>query len=161
MGYRIGLGEDIHRLEEGRPLILSGVNVPFEKGLLGHSDADVVFHSVSDALLSAVGERDIGYHFPPSKEEIKGIDSRNILRFAAEKVKVHGYRISNVSVVITAERPKLSPYIEEFKKSLDATLGIGIRNIGITCKTNEGLGPLGENKAIACHAIALLEEAND
>ena len=158
MEYRIGLGEDIHRLEEGRPLILCGVEVPFEKGLLGHSDADVVFHALSDALLSAIGERDIGFYFPPSKEEFKGIDSREILTFALDKTKEKGCFISNVSIVITAERPKLSPYIEAFKSSLDQTLKIGFDRIGITCKTNEGLGPLGENKAIACHATVLLEE---
>ena len=158
MGYRIGLGEDLHRLEEGRPLILCGTKVPFEKGLLGHSDGDCVFHAVADALLSGIGERDIGFFFPPNKEEIKGIDSRQILSFAVKKVKEAGYFISNVSLVITAERPKLSPYVDAFKESLSSTLGIPTRNIGITCKTNEGLGPLGENKAIACHATTLLED---
>ena len=158
MGYRIGLGEDLHRLEEGRPLILCGTKVPFEKGLLGHSDGDCVFHAVADALLSAIGARDIGFFFPPSKEEIKGIDSREILTFAVSKVKEAGYRIGSVSLVITAERPKLSPYVEAFKESLSATLEIPVSRIGITCKTNEGLGPLGENKAIACHATTLLED---
>lgn len=158
MEYRVGLGEDIHRLEAGRPLILAGVHVPFEKGLLGHSDADVVFHAISDALLSAVGERDIGFFFSPSKEEFKDIDSRRILEFAIEKVKTHGCFVSNVSIVITAERPKLAGFIDEFKRSIDATLRIGEDRIGITCKTNEGLGPLGENRGIACHAVALLEE---
>ena len=158
MGYRIGLGEDIHRLEVGRPLILAGVKVPFEKGLLGHSDADVVFHALSDALLSSIGERDIGYYFSPSNPDIADIDSRKILEFAFKKTKDKGYFVSNVSVVITCERPKLSPYIDSFKESIDQTLRIGIENIGITCKTNEGLGPLGENRAIACHANVILEE---
>ena len=161
MGYRIGLGEDIHRLEEGRPLILCGVNVPFEKGLVGHSDGDCVFHAVADALLSAIGERDIGYFFPPSKKSIAGIDSRKILAFAFNKTLEAKMALSNVSIVITAEQPKLGPYIDEFKKSLCKTLELNTKRIGITCKTNEGLGPLGENKAIACHATVLLEEEHD
>lgn len=158
MAYRVGLGEDIHRLEAGRPLILSGVEVPFEKGLVGHSDGDAVYHAVSDALLSSVGERDIGFFFSPNNPDIKGINSEKILALAKEKVLEAGYHVANLSIVITAERPKLAPYLDQFKANLSRILEIPAKDIGITCKTNEGLGPLGENLGIACHAVTLVED---
>ncbi len=155
---RIGLGNDLHRLVEGRPLILSGVKIPYDFGLLGHSDGDVVFHSVADALLSAIGEKDIGNLFPPSDPSIAGINSRKILEAAYKKVTEAGYIIANVSIVITAERPKLAKYIDAFKESIVTTLKVEASQIGITCKTNEGLGYLGQGQAIACQAIVLLED---
>lgn len=158
MEKRIGLGEDLHCYEKGIPLIIAGVKVPYEKGLAGHSDGDIVFHAVSDAILSALGLRDIGYYFPPSEESIKGIDSRKILEFAKSKIDEEGYSIENLALVIHAQEPKLSPYIDAFKESLTQTLKIETKRIGITCKTGEGLGPIGLKEAASCRAIILLEE---
>ena len=158
MGYRIGYGEDLHRLVEGRPLILAGKTIPHDKGCLGHSDGDVVFHAVADALLSACGERDIGFHFPPGDPKIEGIDSAKILSFAYGKAKKAGLKLANLSLVIIAEEPKLSPYVDDMKTNLATLLDLEPNRVGITCKTNEGLGEIGAGKALACRATLLLEE---
>ena len=153
---RIGFGEDIHRLVEGRKLILGTVEIPYTLGLLGHSDADVVLHALSDSLLSAVGEADIGYFFPDNDETIKGIDSKKILAFALEKVKEHGFKVGNASISILAERPKLRGYIDKMKEGIASILEISPSEVGIAAGTNEGLGPIGEGKAIKATALSLL-----
>ena len=158
MSYRIGFGEDIHRLVEGRALILGTVEIPYEKGLLGHSDADVVLHALSDALLSGVGEADIGEFFPDNDPSIEGIDSRKILVFAYGKVKEHGYRLANASLSILAEAPKLRPFIEKMKDGIAKTMDVSNELIGISAGTNEKLGPIGEGKAIKCTAMVCLEK---
>ena len=158
MSYRVGFGEDIHRLVEGRKLILGAVEIPFEKGLLGHSDADVVLHALSDALLTGVGEADIGAFFPDKDPSIEGIDSRKILAFAYAKVKEHGYRLANASLSILAEAPKLRPYIETMRKEIAKTMDVPAELIGIAAGTNEKLGPIGEGKAIKCTAVVCLEK---
>ena len=158
MSYRVGAGYDIHRLAVGRRLILGGVDIPFEKGLLGHSDGDCLFHALSDALLGAAGLGDIGSIFPPEDPAWEGLDSRVVLEEAYQRVIRAGYRLGNISLIIHAEKPKLKPYVEAIKESLMRTLPLSKDAIGISCKTGEGLGPIGECQAIACDAFILLEE---
>ena len=152
---RIGTGFDLHRLVEGRDLILGGVKIPHSKGLLGHSDADVLTHAVMDALLSSVSERDIGYHFPDTDQKYKGADSMKLLEKVMEIVKKHGYKPVNVTAVIMAEKPKLMKFVPAITENLAAALGINKEDLGITCTTLEGLGIIGEEQAIAvrCHLL--------
>ncbi|MCR5078710.1 MAG: 2-C-methyl-D-erythritol 2,4-cyclodiphosphate synthase [Bacilli bacterium] len=153
---KIGFGEDIHRLIEGRKLILGTVEIPHSLGLLGHSDADVVLHALSDALLSAIGEPDIGFFFPDNDASIEGIDSKKILSFAVRKVKEAGYKVGNASISILAERPKLRPYIDKMKEGIAKILEVSPSDVGIAAGTNEGLDAVGEEKAIKATAITLL-----
>ena len=155
---RIGLGEDIHRLVEGRPLILGGVNIPFEKGLLGHSDADCVLHAIMDALLGAMGLDDIGVYFPTDDPTYENADSKIMTKTVVSLMKSRGYQIGNIDVLITAERPKLSPYRDQIKASIAALLEIKPSQVGLQLMTNEGLDDLGKNLAISSKAIVLLEE---
>ena len=153
---RIGNGYDLHRLVVGRPLILGGVTIPFEKGLDGHSDADAVCHAVTDAILGAIGAGDIGRHFPDTAAEWKGANSIALLERAARIVNDAGYGISNVDVVVIAQRPKLVPYIDPMRANLARALGIDVSMISVKGKTNEGVDSTGTGEAIAVHAVALV-----
>ena len=155
---RIGHGYDVHKLVEGRDLILGGVKIPFEKGLLGHSDADVLLHAVSDALLGAAGLRDIGYHFPDTDPAYKGADSLELLRIVGQKVAEKGYRVSNVDVTLIAQRPKVGAYIPQMAENIAGALVLDIDRVNVKATTEEGLGFTGNLEGIACHAVCLLEE---
>lgn len=154
---RIGHGYDVHRLVEGRALILGGVNIPYEKGLLGHSDADVLTHALMDALLGACGLGDIGKHFPDSDERYKGADSVELLRHVCSLLKEKNYTVSNVDCTVLAQRPKLSPYIPEMRRILSGAMSIDPERVNIKATTEEGLGFTGEGLGIASHAVALIE----
>ena len=153
---RIGTGYDLHRLVEGRPLVLAGVRVPFERGLQGHSDADIVCHAVTDALLGAAAAGDIGQLFPDTDPQWKDADSLRLLREAVTVVTNSGHAIVNVDVTVVAERPKLRPYVENMRANLAEALGIPREAVSIKGKTNEGIGEIGRGEAMACHAVALL-----
>ena len=155
---RIGHGYDVHRLVENRELILGGVKIPYEKGLEGHSDADVLLHAVMDALLGAAGLRDIGYHFPDTDMRYKGADSRMLLRAVRDKVTQAGYRISNVDVTMIAQQPKLKPHIPQMMVNIAADLGIGADRVNVKATTEEHLGFTGALEGLCCHAVCLLEE---
>jgi len=155
---RIGHGYDVHKLVTDRDLILGGVKIPYEKGLLGHSDADVLLHAVSDALLGAAGLGDIGKHFPDTDPKYKGADSLELLRCVAEKVAIAGYRVSNVDVTMIAQAPKLRPYIAQMEGNIAAALGIDTNRVNVKATTEEHLGFTGDGSGMACHAVCLLEE---
>ena len=155
---RIGHGYDVHKLVPGRDLILGGVKIDYELGLLGHSDADVLLHAVSDALLGAAGLRDIGYHFPDTDPKYKGADSRMLLREVREKVTAAGYRISNVDVTMIAQRPKLKPHIEQMMANIASDLQVDLSRVNVKATTEEHLGFTGEGLGMSCHAVCLLEE---
>lgn len=154
--FRTGLGYDIHRLIEGRPLVLGGVSIPAPYGLEGHSDADVLSHAIADALLGGCGLPDIGHYFPNTDASIKGLDSRIILARAIRETSRLGYRVLNIDATLIAERPRLAPYIEAMKTALSGTLGIPSSSIGIKATTQERIGALGRGEGIAAHAIASL-----
>lgn len=154
---RIGHGYDVHRLVEGRPLILGGVTVPHEKGLLGHSDADVLAHAVSDALLGAAALGDIGSHFPDTDPAFKGADSLKLLSSVCGKLTAAGYRIENIDATILAQRPKLRPYIDTMRENLASACGISISQINVKATTEEKLGFTGAEEGMAAHAVCLLE----
>ncbi len=153
---RIGTGYDVHRLSADRKLILGGVEIPFEKGLLGHSDADVLTHAVMDALLGASGLPDIGVFFPDSDPGYKDASSLVLLKAVGTQVKMRGYTVSNIDATIIAERPKMRPYLDEMKKNLAKVLGIGEDQINIKATTEEGLGFTGQGEGIAAQAVCLL-----
>jgi 2-C-methyl-D-erythritol 4-phosphate cytidylyltransferase / 2-C-methyl-D-erythritol 2,4-cyclodiphosphate synthase len=155
-GLRIGTGYDLHRLAAGRPLILAGVHVPFERGLQGHSDADIVCHAVTDAILGAAALGDIGLMFPDTDPQWKDADSLVLLRAAAELVRDAGFTVSNVDVTVIAERPKLRPHIDEMRANLARVLQIEISAVSVKGKTNETVDATGRGEAMACHAVALL-----
>jgi 2-C-methyl-D-erythritol 2,4-cyclodiphosphate synthase len=155
---KIGIGYDVHRLVEGRRLFLGGIEIPFDKGLLGHSDGDVLIHAICDAILGAISEGDIGIHFPDSDESIKGIESVKILAYVLELTKQKGYGIVNIDAVIIAEEPKVSPYREKIKARLAEVLEIDITSVSVKGKTTEGLGFTGRKEGIAVQAVALLEK---
>ena len=155
---RIGHGYDVHKLVEDRDLILGGVKIPYEKGLLGHSDADVLLHAVSDALLGAAGLRDIGYHFPDTDPAYKGADSLELLRQIGCKVAAKGYKISNVDVTLIAQRPKVGKYIPEMVQHIADALALDADRVNVKATTEEGLGFTGSLEGISCHAVCLLEE---
>ena len=143
---------------KGRDLIIGGVKIEYELGLLGHSDADVMLHAVSDALLGAAGLRDIGYHFPDTDPKYKGADSRMLLREVREKVIAAGYRISNLDVTMIAQKPKLKPHIEQMMANIAADLQIDVSRVNVKATTEEKLGFTGEGLGMSCHAVCLLEE---
>ena len=155
---RIGHGYDVHKLVEGRDLILGGVKIEYEKGLLGHSDADVLLHAVSDALLGAAGLGDIGKHFPDTDPQYKGADSMELLRIVARKVGEAGYRVSNIDVTMIAQKPKLAPHIPQMGANIAAAVGIGVDRVNVKATTEEKLGFTGEGLGMSCHAVCLLEE---
>ena len=155
---RIGHGYDVHRLVEGRKLILGGVKVPYEKGLLGHSDADVLAHAVMDAVLGAAALGDIGQHFPDTAKEYEGADSLVLARRVAEILKEHGYRIENIDATILCQRPKLASYIPAMRQKLAEAFGLDVDAVSVKATTEEHLGFTGEGLGIAAHAVALIEK---
>lgn len=156
MNIRVGQGYDVHQLVEGRDLILGGVNIPFEKGLLGHSDADALLHAITDALLGAAGLGDIGSHFPDTAAEFKDADSRVLLREAYQSVQALGWKVVNVDTTVIAQKPKLAPHIPSMRANIAADLGLPENCVNIKGKTNEKLGYLGRMEAIEAQAAVLL-----
>lgn len=154
--FRVGIGYDIHRLEEGRRLIVGGIEIQHSKGLVGHSDADVVLHAVTDALLGAAGLPDIGDLFPDTDPAYAGVDSRTLLKDAMERVKAKGYVAGNLDVIVHAEAPKLSPHKGKIAETVASLIGLSPEFVSVKAKTNEGMGPLGHADAIACTAVASL-----
>ena len=155
---RIGHGYDVHRLVEGRDLILGGVKLEYELGLLGHSDADVLLHAVSDALLGAAGLGDIGKHFPDTDPQYKGADSLELLRVVASRVKEAGYRVSNIDVTMIAQKPKLRPHIPQMEENIAKAVGVDVSRVNVKATTEEQLGFTGTMEGMRCHAVCLLEE---
>jgi 2-C-methyl-D-erythritol 2,4-cyclodiphosphate synthase len=159
MSFRIGQGFDVHRLVEGRPLIIGGVTIPYERGLLGHSDADVLLHAITDALLGAAGLGDIGMHFPDTDARYAGADSRVLLRAAFDLISAAGYSIMNIDTTIIAQAPKMAPHAAAIKANIAADLGLAPGAINIKAKTTEQLGFTGRGEGIAAEAIVLLSRA--
>ena len=155
---RIGHGYDVHKLVEGRDLILGGVKIEHSLGLLGHSDADVLLHAVSDALLGAAGLGDIGKHFPDTDPKYKGADSLKLLQIVAQRVQEAGYRVSNIDVTMIAQKPKLRPHIAQMEANIASAVGIDVSRINVKATTEEKLGFTGTEEGMACHAVCLLEE---
>lgn len=155
---RIGHGYDVHRLVECRDLIVGGVQIPHHLGLLGHSDADVLLHAVSDALLGAAGLGDIGKHFPDTDPQYKGADSLKLLEIVGQKIAAAGYRVSNIDVTMIAQKPKLRPYIDTMEKNIAGALNLDPSRVNVKATTEEKLGFTGAEEGMACHAVCLLEE---
>ncbi|MDY4835557.1 2-C-methyl-D-erythritol 2,4-cyclodiphosphate synthase [Frisingicoccus sp.] len=156
---RIGMGYDVHRLTEDRKLILGGVDIPYEKGLLGHSDADVLLHAIMDALLGAAALGDIGKHFPDTDPAYKGISSVELLKHVGGLLDEHGYKIGNIDATIIAQRPKMAPHIQAMRENTAKALNIDVDQINIKATTEEGLGFTGEGLGIASNAICMIEKA--
>ena len=156
---RIGHGYDVHRLVEGRDLIIGGVNIPYEKGLLGHSDADVLTHAVMDALLGAAALGDIGKHFPDTDPAYKGADSLKLATHVSALLKQKGYRIGNIDATVVAQAPRLSPYIQEMRENIATVLDIPLDTVSVKATTEEHLGFTGQGLGIAAHAVCLLFRA--
>lgn len=154
--FRIGQGYDIHPLAAGRDCILGGVKIPSEVGPLGHSDGDVLLHALADAILGAAGLRDIGHYFPNTDPSLLGMNSGVIVKKAVGEILALGWRVGNVDLVVIAERPKVSPYISEIKKSISQLLGIEVGQVGIKATTNEGMDSIGQGQAIAVQAVCLI-----
>ena len=159
MSVRIGHGYDVHRLVEGRPLFLAGVQIQHDRGLLGHSDGDVVLHAICDAVLGAMGAGDIGQHFPDTDERYLGIDSSELLRRVATLMRDEGWSVVNVDVTIYAELPRLAPHRHAMRSRVADLLGAPVTRISIKAKTNEGLDAVGRGEALAATAVVLLDEA--
>ena len=155
---RIGMGYDVHKLTEGRPLILGGVTVPWEKGLLGHSDADVLVHEIMDALLGAAALGDIGLHFPDTDPRYKGISSIILLEKVGELLREKGYEPGNIDATIIAQKPKLRPYIDEMRKHVAAALDMSVEDVSVKATTEEGLGFTGTQEGISSHAVCLIRQ---
>lgn len=158
---RIGHGYDVHRLIEGRKLLLGGVEIPFEKGLLGHSDADVLTHAVMDALLGACALGDIGHFFPDSDPAFAGADSLKLLEEVMRQLRARGFRVGNVDATVLAQRPKLAPYLDRMRENLAVRLGVAPDRISVKATTEEKLGFTGSGEGMAAHAMALILEADD
>ncbi len=161
MNLRIGEGWDIHRLVEGRPLILGGVQIPYEKGLLGHSDADALLHAITDAILGGAGLGDIGTHFPDTDARFKGADSGVLLQEAVRRVHEAGFAIANVDSTVIAQAPKLAPHIAAMRQRIAELLGVSPQQVNVKAKTAEKLGPVGEGLAMEARAVALLVVRED
>ncbi|QCX33811.1 2-C-methyl-D-erythritol 2,4-cyclodiphosphate synthase [Caloramator sp. E03] len=155
---RIGHGYDVHRLVKGRELILGGVKIEYEKGLLGHSDADVLLHAIMDALLGAAAFGDIGRHFPDNDERYKGVNSLKLLEYAGNLIREKGYEISNIDSTIIAQRPKIMPYIENMRENISRTLNLEKDCINVKATTEEGLGFTGNGDGIAAHAVCIIKK---
>ncbi|HRI45935.1 MAG TPA: 2-C-methyl-D-erythritol 2,4-cyclodiphosphate synthase [Ignavibacteriaceae bacterium] len=153
---KTGLGFDVHEFDINRKLILGGIEIPFDKGLLGHSDADALLHAICDAILGALALGDIGKHFPNNDEKYKNIDSKILLHNVNELIKTHGYEIGNIDAMLLLEKPKISPFIEAMRESIDSVIKIGIENISIKATTTETLGFVGREEGIAAMASVLL-----
>ncbi|MFJ7748092.1 2-C-methyl-D-erythritol 2,4-cyclodiphosphate synthase [Peribacillus sp. NPDC097295] len=158
--FRIGQGYDVHQLVEGRPLIIGGITIPHEKGLLGHSDADVLLHTVADACLGAIGEGDIGKHFPDTDPEFKDADSAKLLQYIWAIVKKEGYELGNADCTIIAQSPKMAPYIEEMRIRIAELLDASVGQINVKATTTEKLGFTGRGEGIAAQAVVLLVKTN-
>ncbi|HLI95474.1 MAG TPA: 2-C-methyl-D-erythritol 2,4-cyclodiphosphate synthase [Candidatus Baltobacteraceae bacterium] len=154
---RVGHGFDAHRLVEGRKLILGGVDVPFDRGALGHSDADALAHAISDALLGAAALGDLGGHFPDTDERWKNADSMELLSHCAAEVRREGYRIENIDATIVLQQPKLAPYVVRMRENITGRLGLSLGQVSVKAKTSEGMGYTGDGSGIAAFAVALLE----
>lgn len=154
---RVGIGYDVHKLVEGRKLIIGGVHIPYEKGLLGHSDADVLLHAISDALLGAAALGDIGLHFPDSDERFKGADSLQLLSETGKLIKAEGYEVVNIDATIIAQAPKMRPHIDNMRKNIANALDIDIKCVNVKASTEEGLGFTGAGLGIASNAVCLIE----
>ena len=155
---RIGIGYDAHPLIKGRKLVLGGVEIPFGKGLEGWSDADALTHAVIDALLGAAGLGDIGQHFPSGEAEYEGISSLVLLDKVIEKLEERGYRVGNIDATVVAEKPRLSEYIDDMRRTLSQVLGVNINKVSIKASTNNGLGFIGNGEGIAAYAVAMIEK---
>lgn len=156
MKLRVGIGYDVHKLTDGRKLILGGVDIPFEKGLLGHSDADVLLHAISDALLGAAALGDIGRHFPDNDPSYKDIDSMILLKKVANLLKDKGYEISNIDATVVCQRPKLAPYIDQMRSNIAGALALDTDDINIKATTTEAMGFEGRGEGISSHAVCLI-----
>jgi 2-C-methyl-D-erythritol 2,4-cyclodiphosphate synthase len=152
-----GLGYDIHRFIEGRPLVLGGVEIPHDRGLDGHSDADVLSHAIADAVLGAIGEQDIGHHFPNTDPNIRGISSLEILEKAANLARARGARINGIDATVIAEAPKIGPHVFAMRERIAGALGIPAARVAVKATTNEGLGSIGRGEGIAAMAVASVE----
>lgn len=157
---RVGVGYDIHRLAKDRPLVLGGVEIPHERGLLGHSDADVVLHAVADAMLGAAGLPDMGDLFPDTDPTYEGVNSRTLLADVMRRISGKGFSVGNIDVIVHAEAPKLSPHKEAMAESIAEVVGTGRDRVSVKAKTNEGVGPVGLSNAIACTTVAMLVKTN-
>lgn len=155
---RVGQGYDVHQLVRDRSLIIGGVNIPYEYGLLGHSDADVLLHAIIDALLGAVGKGDIGYHFPDTDEQFKNADSRELLRKVCHLLKQEGYTIGNIDATVLAEKPKLAPYLAEMKENIAYDCQISIQHVNVKATTSETMGFIGRKEGLTAMAVCLLEK---
>lgn len=158
--FRIGQGFDVHQLTEGRPLIIGGITIPYEKGLLGHSDADVLLHTVSDACLGAIGEGDIGRHFPDTAPEFKDADSAKLMEHVWKLVKEKGYELVNADCTIIAQKPKMAPYIQQMKERIAELLEASPEQVNVKATTTEQLGFTGRGEGIASQAVVLLKKTN-
>lgn len=158
---RVGMGYDVHKLVEGRELIIGGVNIPYEKGLLGHSDADVLIHSIMDSILGALALGDIGKHFPDTDEKYKGIDSIKLLQFVYNLMREKGYNIGNIDCTIIAQSPKMAPYIYSMRENISKSLNTDIENINVKATTEEGLGFTGSKQGIAAQSICMLVKVDN
>lgn len=158
---RIGTGYDVHKLVEGRKLILGGVDIPYEKGLLGHSDADVLLHAIMDALLGAAGLGDIGLHFPDTDEKYKGADSIKLMEAVRELLSDNGYVTGNIDATIIAQRPKLRPYIDQMRENIARAMGIDVSQVNVKATTEEGLGFTGSGEGMASQAVCTIESVYD
>ena len=154
--YKIGFGYDVHKLSEGYKLLIGGVNIPYEKGSVGHSDGDVLIHAICDALLGAANLRDIGYHFPDNDPSLKGIDSKILLKKVMKMIRNQGYKTGNIDSTVCLQQPKLSPYIPEMQKTLASVMEIDETNISIKATTTEKMGFVGKGEGISAYAVALL-----
>ncbi len=158
---RIGHGYDVHRLVEGRKLIIGGVDIPWEKGLLGHSDADVLLHAIADAILGAIGEGDIGRHFPDTDPAYKGADSLKLLAQVMELAAGEGYRLGNLDATIIAQQPKMAPHIQSMRENIAKVLHADVSRVNVKATTEEGLGFSGAGEGIAAHAVLLMEKISN
>lgn len=154
---RIGHGYDVHRLVEGRHLILGGVDIPYEKGLLGHSDADVLLHAISDSLLGAAALGDIGKHFPPDDPKFLDADSLLLLEHVGKLLKEEGYTVSNIDATVIAQKPKLAPYIEQMRENIASALSLSVNQVSVKATTEEKLGFTGSGDGISAHAVTLID----
>ena len=161
MQFRVGVGYDVHRLVEGRRLVLGGVEIPYHRGLLGHSDADVLCHAIGDALLGAAALGDLGDHFPDDDPAYAGASSLELLRSIAEKLREAGYQVVNIDATIVAQAPKLAPYIPEMRENIAAAVGVETDVVSVKATTTEGLGFAGRGDGMAAHASVLLEKKVD
>lgn len=159
MNMRIGQGFDVHALVAGRKLIIGGVTIPFDKGLAGHSDADVLLHAICDALIGAAGLGDIGKHFPDTDPRYKGIDSRELLRAVARLLAEHHHAVVNIDSTIIAQAPKMAPHIAAMRSNIAADLGVAVDSVNVKAKTAENLGPVGRGEGIVAEAVALITRA--